>query len=129
MEMKSQIDNEFQPKYRNGVVISKVFVARPKGQLPIKAALVAYPGQRHYPDEEIRKNDRRIHLEMAQGDIRLSLAYKTDMQFDMWRAVFRVWVKPEKKAKYVEQLQVLIGKELAQAQLPIKKQSWENQAK
>ena len=79
--------------------------------------LISIPGQRQYIGEQY-KVDRLILIEIenSKGE-KLNIAYPVEAQKAMWEAVFNVWVKPEKKAKYAHEFKMFIEQKLQQAKL------------
>ena len=75
--------------------------------------LISIPGRRTYAGI---KNDRIILLEINdkyRGTV-ARMAYPVVLQMAMWEAVYNVWEKPEKKAKYAKTFDELIHKKLQQ---------------
>lgn len=76
--------------------------------------LISIPGRRLYTGI---KNDRIILIEINdkyRGTV-ARIAYPVALQTKMWEAVFDVWEKPEKKAKYANTFMELIKKRLLQS--------------
>jgi len=80
--------------------------------------LVQVQGHRQYPNILPEENILiLIEIYDKYRNATASIAYPVEAQEKMWKAVFDVWIKPEKKAKYAEQFRKLIAEELQQAKL------------
>lgn len=83
------------------------------------ARLFSVPGKRQY-SPEIMAVDRIVVLEIEKpSGAKADVAYSITLQKELWKRVFEIWVKPEKKAKYAEEFKKFITEQLQQAKLEI----------
>ena len=71
--------------------------------------IVAIPsGGRPWYPEYIKKLDKIIYIRLIKDGTQIDYPFTEDEPFKLWEAMLDVWVRPEKKAYYIDKYLSLI---------------------
>jgi len=84
---------------------------------PTTLRILAGPGGRNFYNEEIRKRDRIIYIELSRDGVSLEFPLTVLEQEKIWEHTFDVWVQEKKIVEYANRFLRLIHSKLAQRKL------------